>query len=292
MITFSPLKPPTSYEKQIEILKKRGIIIDNNEFARIILERLNYYRLSAYCLPFKKGNDFFETGTSIEKIFMVYEFDRKLRNQLFSTIGPIEIFLRTKLAYYHAHKYNAEGYMNPDNFEDRIKHQIFLREFDVCVDHNEKSLFVDHHINKYGRRFPIWVAVEIFSFGMLSKFYANLIPADRKVIANTFKISEHHLKSWFTSITVLRNICAHYSRIYYNRFTQTPRLPKEGSFQQLSNLVFDIIYIMKYIYPDSKVWNNEIVINLMSIIEQYEGVIDLNHIGFPPDWQSLLMVKC
>ena len=291
MNTISLLKPPTTYDQQIELLKKRGVIIDDNDFARLILERLNYYRLSAYCLPFKKENDCFETGTTLESIFSIYEFDRKLRNLIFSAIGPIEIFLRTKLAYYHAHAHGSEGYKNPDYFEDKSRHADFLKEFESCIDHNEKSLFIAHHIEKYGRKFPIWVAVEIFSFGMLSKFYANLDSKDRKAIGNTLNTSEQHLKSWFKSISVLRNICAHYSRIYYNRFSQTPKLPKEGNFERVSNMVFDIIFIMKYVYPDSEAWNNEFVINLAAIIEQHSTAIELKHIGFPPEWQSLLLVK-
>ena len=44
-------------EEQIEILKERGCIISDVSFARETLSKINYYRLTAYLLPFKdKGS--------------------------------------------------------------------------------------------------------------------------------------------------------------------------------------------------------------------------------------------
>lgn len=50
------IKPPLDYKKQIEKLKERGCIIDDNKKCISILESINYYRLSAYFLPFKKSD--------------------------------------------------------------------------------------------------------------------------------------------------------------------------------------------------------------------------------------------
>lgn len=55
MITGSilPLKPPKTFEEQLDILHQHGLIIDDPARALIILSKVNYYRFSAYLLPFK-----------------------------------------------------------------------------------------------------------------------------------------------------------------------------------------------------------------------------------------------
>ena len=58
------LKKPTTYEEQISIIQTKGCVIDDMAFCRNALEKINYYRLSAYFLPFKtlEGNYHLETN--------------------------------------------------------------------------------------------------------------------------------------------------------------------------------------------------------------------------------------
>ena len=37
------MKKPTTYDEQIQLLKNRGLIIENEEKAKNILSNLNYY---------------------------------------------------------------------------------------------------------------------------------------------------------------------------------------------------------------------------------------------------------
>lgn len=198
-----PLKPPTTFEEQIEKLHQRNLIIEDKDFALDTLSKVNYYRFSAYLLPFKQLSDgCYREGSSFNKIYRLYEFDRKMRNILSSAIEPIEVLLKTKIAYHHAHKYGAEGYTVFENFERQDWHIKFMTEFNDTVQRNNKTLFVKHHIDKYGAHFPIWVSVELFSFGMLSRFYANMKPEDRKQIAKgIFNTGPEHLGSWLVCLT-------------------------------------------------------------------------------------------
>ena len=106
------MKKPTTFEEQLSLLKSRGLIIDNEDKCIEILRSTNYYRLSAYLLPFKQSDDTFFSDTTFEKVYRIYEFDRKLRALLFSVIEEIELFLRTQLAYHSAHTYGALGYLD------------------------------------------------------------------------------------------------------------------------------------------------------------------------------------
>jgi len=86
------LKPFCTYEQQMEILRKRGCIIENEQACCEILADLNYYRLTAYFLPFRQSDDNFKPGTNFETIFSLYEFDRKMRGVIFSAIEEVEVF--------------------------------------------------------------------------------------------------------------------------------------------------------------------------------------------------------
>lgn len=282
------LKPPTTYQEQIDILKRRGLIIPDEGFAAEVLSNVNYYRFSAYLLPFRvsKTEDYLP-GTSFGRVWRIYDFDRRLRNTLMSALEPIEVSLRTRLAYFHAHKYGAAGYENPGTFLDHQRHEDFMNEFHDAVERNRKAVFVKHHIENYAGHFPIWVAVEVFSFGMLSKFYSNLKPDDRRQIAKDLGCGPDHLKSWLVCLAYVRNSCAHYARLYYQQLTALPRLPR-GRYMNGNNKVFDAIYVMKFLYPDLTKWKSSFVQPLHALVDECQEDINLSDIGFPVDWLQLL----
>ena len=70
-------KPPTTYSTQLQKLKERGCEILDEAFCHQVLKKINYYRLSAYLLPYKQNNGTYVDGTSFDKVFSIYEFDRK-----------------------------------------------------------------------------------------------------------------------------------------------------------------------------------------------------------------------
>ncbi|UOF90092.1 Abi family protein [Fodinisporobacter ferrooxydans] len=71
---FLSLKPPATFEEQIQILKSRGLIIEDEDFAIRTLKKINYYRLSAYGLSLKQ-NDQYQPGVTFNQIYALYEFD-------------------------------------------------------------------------------------------------------------------------------------------------------------------------------------------------------------------------
>ena len=291
MITGSilPLKPPKTFEEQLDILHQHGLIIDDPARALIILSKVNYYRFSAYLLPFKSVDvKTYHSSPTFSNIYKIYEFDRRLRALLQAVIEPIEILLKTKIAYYHGHKHGPDGYTNPIHFIDPDRHSRFMDEFNSAVGKNSKTLFVKHHNSKYNGKFPIWVATELFSLGMLSKFYSNMAIVDKKHIARAdFKTGFEQLQSWLVCLADLRNRCAHYMRLYFYNFVVFPRFPNDYHGQKTGHL-FDIIYVLQYLYLDKQKWITEFLIPLEALLLEYEDVINLDYIGFPPDWMEQL----
>lgn len=166
------LKKPTTFEEQVKLLEDKHIIVSNKQNCIRFLSQTNYYRLSGYYLPFinkETGKCF--NNIDFERIQNIYIFDAQLRNLISSAIETIETYIRTQLAYYHAHKYGAEGYMDSKSNNKRHNHVTFQNHIQQCITENSKTLVVKHHMENYKGHFPIWVIIDYFSMGMLSYFY-------------------------------------------------------------------------------------------------------------------------
>lgn len=283
------LKLPTTYEEQLEKLISRGIVVEDEARCKKVLEDINYYRLTAYFLPFKLGNGDYIAGTSFLQVYRIYEFDRKLRRVLFTALEDVEISLRAKFAYYHAHKYGAAGYLDPASFSSRHNHEKFLQNFDREVIYNRKTPFVKHHIEKYNGVFPIWVACELFSFGMLSLFYADMQLPDQKYLSRrVYNTTPKNVASWLRCCSDLRNICAHYGRLYFRVFSALPAgFSKAYSSGELFRL-WGAVLALRGLYPDTNKWNKEVLLSISALFEEYADVISLNHIAFPENWNEIL----
>ena len=57
----------------------------------------------------------------------------------------------------------------------------------------------------------------------------------------------------------------------------------------MDNTLFSQIYILKQLYPEKQRWAEKSVSSLKSIIEKYSNSIELDHIGFPENWEELLV---
>lgn len=282
------LKPATTFDQQLQILQSRNCFVSDPVFCKDVLKRINYYRFTAYFLPFRQKDGNYISGTSFHRVYRIYEFDRKMRQVLFSVIEQIEIYLRTQLSYYHGHKYGPLGYMDATNYSNKHDHPKFENLINAEINHSRKILFVKHHLQNYGGQFPIWVITELFPFGMLSYFYADMKRPDKKAIASSlYGTTPKNLDSWLRCCTDLRNICAHYGRLYYRVFSAIPATPKDMN-TRLGRTLFDNIMVLKFLYPDRDRWNNEFLPSIKALIEEYAGDIDLAHIGFSDNWEGIL----
>lgn len=284
------MKEPKTYDEQVEIIKNKGFIVNDSEKCIKFLQQANFYRLSAYFLPFKKKDGTYVSNINFDTIQRIYEFDSKLRSIIFKCIEKIELYIRTQLAYYSGHVHGSLGYMDPTIYNAKHNDEKFKKLIKNCIDDNKRTLVVRHHKEKYNGEFPIWVMIEFFSMGMLSYFYADLQTGDQKKIAkNTYATSVACLKSWLRCITDLRNRCAHYSRLYAWPFPALPKIPRNIDFNANRQL-FSQILVLKLLYPDGKRWKSEVLTELSALIEEYKYDISLERIGFPENWDQLLRV--
>lgn len=287
---MTPLKKPTTYQEQLNILRERNVIIDNPEKCIKVLESINYYRFTAYFLPFKYFDGTYQRGLRFNRVYRIYEFDRKLRRILFSALEEVEIYLRAKFAYFHAHKYGPEGYMDSENYSNLHQAEKFKENIEREIASNSRSAFVMHHNERYEGHFPVWVIMELFSFGMLSRFYSDLKTPDQKQLAREiYSTIPKNMNSWLRCCTDLRNICAHYGRLYFRKFSAIPA-NVDADYRQKARL-WGAILALKALYPDAEKWNTETVLQLNALFDEYREDIMLQHIGFPNDWLQRLKME-
>lgn len=82
-IPFPGLKLPTTYHEQVSLLKNRGLIIADEEYAARVLQNINYYRFSAYLLPFRVlGSERYVPGTTFDRVIplqaLIAEYEESL----------------------------------------------------------------------------------------------------------------------------------------------------------------------------------------------------------------------
>ena len=104
-------------DEQIEILRHKGMIINNEKYIRRVLLRENYFFLNGYRHLFlvSETNRVFKPGTTFEEMYSLFLFDRTFRNILFKNLLIIENNLKSITSYQLSKKYGyREGdYLKP-----------------------------------------------------------------------------------------------------------------------------------------------------------------------------------
>lgn len=287
-------KKAKTYPEQLQILKDRGLIVNDEARALHCLEHHNYYRLSAYrfSLTEPSNPDKFQPGTTFDDLWGLYHFDRTLRQLVSEAVKRVEISVRSRWAYVMAHVHGSQAYEHAPVFLNPQRHTDALAHLDEELARSHED-FVDHFKKKYQmQRPPIWAVCEIMSFGLLSRFYENIKRnSERKQISTTYGMSPETLESLLQHCAYIRNLCAHHSRLWNRRFTITVQLPRSAPASVIPNLnppedrrIYNtlvlLIHMLSVIEPAST-WPQRLVSLLLALDAKFYP-----HMGFPPDWKN------
>ncbi len=158
--------------------------------------------------------------------------------------------------------------------------------------------------NKYEGEVPVWAVVEVLSFGTLSKIIKNLkagtgstysiLAANYQYISrkgNFANPSQKMFTSWVQAVSVLRNMCAHNSRIYNQTIHTTPEILDADKVTPAPahNGLYQILLAMKYLRSSDKEWTG-FVAKLEALFQKNSSVISLAAMNFPADWKEHLSV--
>lgn len=316
----------TEYNKQFlglpelaEILESRGLILDDKSRTISYLKRIGYYRLSGYLYPFRQCtvatspegkliytvHETFKTGVRFETALQLYNFDKKLRLLVLDAIERIEIALRVSIAMQlgpqdrWAHrkaefmdKRFSEGLEDPTRCLSKC-----IERLDELTKRSRED-FVIHHLQTHSCvPLPVWMAVELWDFGLLNSYLHGLTYKDRSAIARCYAIPrEQLLMSWVATLSHIRNICAHHGRLWNRVLVTTPKKLRKGEIELLDNLASDafsreriygtlciIQYLLNYCSPTS-IWASKLKQLLVEFPES--EYISPSMMGFSPDWEN------
>lgn len=253
-------KPALSVDEQLSLLKKRGLIVNNYEFAKNLLSNLNYYSLSGYLYVFEKQDNFrthiFE-NVRFEEVIRFFNTDVKIRQLILSCVSYVEVYMKNIIARTFIETYNDAFY----NYKTDIYNNINPEINDLAK--NSKEIFIKHYRNEYSNfpELPIWISVEIMSLGTLSKFYSYSDDIYKNNIINKMNLNHHkYLTNFLHFLTLLRNKSAHHSRILCINLDNKIKLPKQ--------IILNSNYNVKLLNPNSLfnfIVNLEYIVKVSSI---------------------------
>lgn len=227
-------KPHLSFDAQVQLLKSRGMVIDDPSAAAELLSAVGYYRLSGYWYPYRRQigptqrDDQFVEGTTFATVVRLYDADRRLKLHVLDAIERVEIALRVMIgftlgkrgAYAHLNGANLDGQFVRSTGRQPSKYDQWLTKL-LSAQARSSEEFIVHFQRKYDGRLPVWVVTEILDFGSTAHLYRGLKAVDRNAIARELGVIDqsglgngHTLGNWLQVLNYVRNICAHHSRLW------------------------------------------------------------------------------
>lgn len=275
------------------------MVVLDEERAQRKLAQIGYYRLSGFWYPCRKGKidengeyvkdpgtrlpvreDEFQDGTNFSDIIKLYLFDKKLRQLMLDAIERIEIYIRSVIAHelgqFDPLAYQKESFINPKILADTkdkagnvVNHwKEWAKKQQHLIDISKEDCILWHKRNN--KSIPFWVVVETWDFGVMSKYFTNLNGKYQDKICNRLGIpNKKVLSGWLEVMNLLRNRCAHHSRIwnwapanavsvfdveYFNKLNLSL-----GSRRRIYGLICVLWFLVKKIGPRST-WINDVAL--------------------------------
>jgi abortive infection bacteriophage resistance protein len=306
-----------SIDDRIEDLRKRGLEIQDEEQARILLERIGQYRLKQYWYPFLdqgiSGRKIFKPGHSFDEVVDLYFMDRELRWLLNRPLETLELNLRSSIATVLQRRKKTFGVYEPSFLKDHrgkarsaslhsaaIKHKDnykFLETYEeqaypeiVNYSFEAKKAYLQDKV-----QYPIWLMVEAITFTDLSLLYDGI--ADKEIrdeITARFPLwDEYAMRTFVKRVSVLRNSVAHHGRVWNKSLAFPGRLPyfmndyyplKTNLREYEATTLFDVLTLFLDITPnlDGDYWWNS---DIHEFVNKQPAWV-LREMGFPSNWRD------
>ena len=298
-------------EEQMQILKNKGLIIEDEYETKEILLRENYFFINGYRHLFMISNKekVFVKGATFRELYSLFMFDRYFRNIIFKNVLVIENQLKSIISYQLSKKYGYKesDYLNPKNFTEahdkkrRVKDLMekMKRQIRVNAYHHNATM---HYVNSYGY-IPLWVLVKVLSFGIVCELYSILKKEDKLEIADIFKTTPQELENFLVILSNYRNLCAHEDIVFEHK---TERYIPDSVYHEKLNIdrmdaeyiygkndLFAVVIIMKTLLTEDafRLMLKEIEYE----IEKLDGRIDsipiekvLDRMGFPVNYMEII----
>ena len=296
------------YPKQILTIRQQmqsyidaGMIITSQENVETALKSIGFYRLRGYSFHlYDNSTKKYVPGTNFEDIIKLYQFDQELST---SMISKIEVALRVRLVESLLVYGDALIIQDSSIFKDK---KMYWQNMSAIASEIARSndVFIKHNFDNHEGEVPVWAVVEVLSFGTLSKIIKNLktgtgsaysvLASDYQFVSkkgNLVKPSQKMFASWVQAVSVLRNMCAHNSRIYNRTIHTTPEILDIDRVvpSPAHNGLYQNLLAMKYLRSSGEEWMR-FVNELDKLIQNHSNVLSLTAMNMPTDWKAHLSV--
>lgn len=304
------IKTFKTIDEQLEILKSKGLRIDDIDYAKDVLLRENYFFISGYRHLFLKSpkDRMFIPGADFTELYAMFNFDRQIRNIFFKNILIVENNAKSIFSYQLSRKYGIKekDYLNPSNFDrsnDKARQvNDLLKKIkrQIRVNGGQHSATM-HYISNYGY-VPFWVVVKVLSFGLISELYTIMKKEDQKDIATVYGISPDCLMVYLPILANFRNLCAHEDIMYdhktqrsiddtkYHAYLNIPKM--DGEYLYGKDDLFALVIILKQLLreEDFTLLINELSYELDILDGKLHSIeVDkvLDRMGFPVNFREI-----
>ena len=313
-----------------------------------ILEKENYYNIvNGYKDLFLEPptKEFYKEGTTFDELYALYNFDREVRHIYLKYLLKVENSFKTVLAHEFSSLYGHDNYLTLKNFftdssdDKNLLNRIakanklsmekdFIQIQRISAQENISSVIkligdiqqeiarqmskhhqvVTHYMSEYGY-IPLWVLVNVLTFGKITTFYKLMKPNDKMRVAKKFAVPDYELHKYMDMCSIARNKCAHDERFFDMKFRarlhtlsiknfKILNLPtdKSGSYIKGTNDIYAIAIIFAMILDKSDVEefisSMETIFNKLSKQLHVISIDDvMQHMGYQSDWKEILRLK-
>ncbi len=297
-------------DEQIEILREKGLTIENPEYTKEVLLRENYFFLNGYRHLFLKSSidKKFIEGTTFEELYSLFLFDREFRYIMFKYLSVIENNIKSIMAYQLSKKYGyrEKDYLNKRTFTNersksrQVNDLVRKMQRQIRINANQHAA-TRHYLINYGY-IPFWVLVKVLSFGIVGETYTILKREDQEAIAGIYSIDVDEFALYLSLLSNYRNICAHEDIIFENKtqriiadniyHQELNILRRDGEYIYGKNDLFAVVMMLKQLLSTNELTN--LVIEIKRALDNLGYNLKtipinkvLDRMGFPPNWEEI-----
>ncbi|WP_156285718.1 Abi family protein [Oceanivirga salmonicida] len=266
-----------TYKEQLELLKSRGMIINDDIKALKTLRHINYYKLKDFSQFFIDKNNMYKKETYFDAVVKNFYLDKELRLELLSLIEIIELSIKNKLAYQMGKRFGAVGYLD---FSRWCNEKISINEKnkyqkELIVKIKDRIKYENENYKTNNGMPNIWKLVEILTFGEILFLFDLMKIKDKKMISGEYNMKISHFISQIKHLNLIRNFCAHNRPIINKKIITIPYIQDEIKSNILlddKRIVVSILISVHWIRKIDENFNFDKLYSILNKLIRYDNV--------------------
>lgn len=251
-------------------------------------------------------------GVTFEEITAFYYFDEDLRTLFLKYILHVERQLKSMLSYFFCEKYGEQqsAYLSPTNYNQTHRNTKAINQLittlNKAISLPSNYSYITHYATVYNS-VPLWVTINVLTFGQISKMYQYATTDIRaKISLNFANISETQLHQFIRILASCRNVCAHSERLYsfhvneaisdmlLHKKLQLPR--KKEQYAVGKQDLFAVVIALRYLIDNNefrkfKIELKRLIHSVLKNCPHISQELLFSKMGFPENWEKINRFK-